>query len=154
MMHTHAHTHTRTRTVNLLFSPPPPQSTLKAGLNSMLVNSPTEGWEGTQNILFSKTSIQDGPLAPHFLYRLKCSAECVRLVLTLSLPRKMKLSVSYSSGGWKPYNGQEKEPSKGNPLKLYFIYLALKQLRSSWKRSYLKMPYVFKKQVWGNISLV
>lgn len=41
-MHAHLYTHTP-HTVNQLFISPPPQSTLKAGLNSMLVNSPTEG---------------------------------------------------------------------------------------------------------------
>lgn len=70
--------------------------------------------------------------------------------------RDEALSVSLSSEWWLKslYRQEEKEPSQGNPLKLYFLNLALKEHRSSWKRSHLKMPYVLKKQVPGKISLV
>ena len=94
------------------------------------------------NSLFNKASIQDGPLVPHILERLTCSAKRVRLVLTLSLPRKMKLYHTVMVAK-SIVTARRREPSEGNPLKLYFIYLALKELHSSWKRSYLKMPFFF-----------
>lgn len=120
-----------------------PQPTLKTGLHFFLVKAPLslEGSKDSRHLLQQNQPLRWSLLPP--LSKIRDALHAVWGWLGPCACQDDALSI-FSLEWWlTSLHGQDdKKSSKGNPLPLCFLNLALKKFHSSLKRSYLKMPYV------------